>query len=157
MSLRKITALAAMLGLSAFLMAADDPIIGTWKLNLAKSKFTPGPAYKSQILKYAPASNNGLKLTADIVDAQGRQLHDGYTAIYDGKEYPMTIPSANADAVKLERIDAYTSVRTNTKAGKPTMIQKRVISKDGKTLTVTVTGLDGKGRQLNNVQVYDRQ
>lgn len=161
MSARTIFLFAAMLvllpALRAARAAADDPLIGTWKLNVAKSKFTPGPGYKSQTLKYEPSANGGLKLTADIVDAQGKQLHDGYTAVYDGKEYPMTAPSSNADTVKLERIDAYTTVRTNKKDGKPTMIQKRTVSKDGKTMTVTTTGTDGQGRPLNNTQVYDRQ
>jgi hypothetical protein len=157
MPARTIFLFAALLVAVPALRAADDPLIGTWKLNVAKSKFSPGPGYKSQTLKYEPASNGGLKLTADIVDAQGKQLHDGYTAVYDGKEYPMAAPSSNADTVKLERIDAYTTVRTNKKDGKPTMIQKRTVSKDGKTMTVTTTGTNGQGQQLNNVQVYDRQ
>ncbi len=157
MSAGKIALLAVMLSISVAGMAADDPLIGTWKLNVAKSKFVPGPGYKAQTLKYEAAPNGGLKLTADIVGADGKETHDGYTAIYDGKEYPMTVPSSNADTVRLERIDAYTTVRTNTKAGKPTMIQKRTVSKDGKTMTVTTTGVDGQGRQLHNTQVYDRQ
>ena len=157
MKARTLILVLAILTLAVNLQAADDPLFGVWKLNVAKSKYSPGPAPQSQFLTYEPAGNNAVKLTTDIVDAQGNKLHDGYTAVYDGRVYPMDIPSANADALRLERIDAYTTVRTSTKDGKPTMIQKRTVSQDGKTMTVTATGVNGKGQRLNNVQVYDRQ
>ncbi len=68
---RTMILVSAILTLAVNLQAADDPLFGVWKLNVAKSKYSPGPAPKSQFLTYEPAGNNAVKLTTDIVDAQG--------------------------------------------------------------------------------------
>src|SRR5215813_14283435 len=68
--------------------AQTDTIIGTWKLNLAKSKFSPGPPPKSQTLTYE-AVGQGIKITVKITDAEGKPIDIHTTANYDGKDYPV--------------------------------------------------------------------
>ncbi len=151
--------LAVMLSLfvlSLTAWAADDPQLGTWKLNLAKSKFSPGPAPKSEILKWEASGNDAVKSTSEIVDAQGKTTKGGYTASYDGKDTPWA-GNPDADTVSLKRIDPNTIEATWKKGGKVTNTSRRVVSKDGKTMTITQKGTDAKGQAVNNVIVLDKQ
>jgi len=134
---------------------ASDPRIGTWKLNAAKSKYSPGPAPQSLTVKVEP-SGQGEKVTAEFVNADGTRTTTQYTANFDGKDYPLT-GSRIADAVSLKRIDARTTVRTDKKGGKVAQTLRRVVSQDGKTMTVTTKGTNAEGQALNNVAVFDKQ
>jgi hypothetical protein len=134
---------------------ASAPRIGTWKLNLAKSKYSPGPAPQSLTVKVEP-SGQGEKGTADFVNADGTRTTTQYTANYDGKDYPIT-GSQIADTVSLKRIDARTTERTDKKGGTVAQTLRRVVSQDGKTMTVTVKGTNAQGQAVNNVVVFDKQ
>ncbi len=133
---------------------ATDPIIGTWKLDVAKSKYSPGPPPKSLTLTFQ-AAEKGTKLTSDGVDAQGQPTHTEYTANYDGKDYPIT-GSAIGGTVSLKRIDARTVQRTDKKGGKVVQTLTRKVSADGKTLTVAVKGTNAQRQPVNNELVFTR-
>ncbi len=137
------------------LAQSTDVLVGTWKMNAAKSKYRPGPAPKSTTLKYE-AQGDGLKITADIANADGTTQHELYTAKFDGKTYPVN-GDPDRDMATMKRIDANTTEVMGTKGGKPTVNFRRVVSKDGKTLTLTETGTDGTGKKVNNVVVYEKQ
>src|SRR6059058_4001388 len=95
-------------------LAAADQHSGTWKMNPAKSKYSPGPAPKSNMLKIDSDADN-MKLSSDGIDAAGNPTHVEYTAKFDGKDYPISgLP--NADTVALERPDAST-IRSTLKKG----------------------------------------
>ncbi len=145
---------SVMLLASSTAVAADN-WLGTWKLNLAKSKFSPGPAPKSLTLKFE-ASQDGIKLTSDGVDADGKPTHGSYTSKFDGKDVPWA-GNPNADTASPKRIDANSYQNTWKKDGKVTVTAKAVVSADGKTLTVTQTGKNAKGEAVNTTAVYDRQ
>ena len=132
-----------------------DPLIGTWKLNVAKSTYSPGPPQKGGTVKFE-AAGEGIKLTADIQDADGSATHTEYTGNYDGKDYPLT-GSAAADTVSLKRIDANTTERTDKKGGKVVATFTRKVSSDGKTLTVTHKGTNAQGQPVNNLIVLEKQ
>ena len=155
MSARRITVLLALLFVSIALRADDDPLTGTWKLNLAKSKYSPGLPPKSSTTTYAPYGKDGFKYTSDQVDAHGKSLHVTFVAEYDGKDYPIT-GDPTRDTIFAKRIDRYTHQTTNKKDGKVTTTSRRVISKDGKTLTITTTGKNAQGQDVHNVQVFER-
>jgi hypothetical protein len=124
--------------------APADQQSGTWKMNPAKSKYSPGPAPKSITVKVDSDADN-IKLSSDGIDAAGNPTHVEFTAKYDGKDYPITgVP--NADTVTLERIDARTTQSTTKKAGQVVMTVRSVVSKDGKTRTSTFKGKDAQGR-----------
>ena len=145
---------SVMLFSGSTLLAADN-WVGSWKLNLAKSKFSPGPALKSLMLKFE-ASGDAIKLTSDGVNAAGEATHGSYTSKFDGKDVPWT-GNPDADTASAMRIDANSYKNTWKKAGKVTVSAKAVVSKDGKTLTVSQAGKNAKGETVNNVSVCDRQ
>ena len=135
--------------------AQTSPEVGTWKLNVAKSKYSPGPAPKSQTATFA-AAGQGVKVTTEGVAADGSKTAQSYTANYDGKDVPLT-GSAIADTVSLKRINPTTVERTDKKTGKVVQTLTRVISADGKTLTITTKGTNAQGQPVNNVAIYDKQ
>jgi hypothetical protein len=132
-----------------------DPRIGTWKLNVAKSKYSPGPPPQSQTLKIEP-SGQGEKVTSEVVNADGTNTTTQYTANFDGKDSPLT-GSPIADMVSLKRIDARTTERTDKKGGTVAQTIKRVVSADGKTMNVTVKGKNAQGQEVSNVVVFEKQ
>src|SRR5262245_19862383 len=139
--------------LSSF--AQTDPIIGTWKLNLAKSKFSPGPPPKSQTLTYE-AVGQGYKVTNKGTDAEGKPIDSQFTANFDGKDYPVS-GNPDYDMTTLKRIDAYKTESTKKKAGKVVVTTIRVVSKDGKTLTITEKGVNAKGEKFSSIVVFEKQ
>ena len=154
-----IIAAAFMVSLSA---QAADPLSGTWKLNVAKSKYSPaGLAVKSSTSMFDVAQG-GVKLVNDGVDAQGRATHIEYTAKFDGKDYPVksTIdgrPSPEQDAVAWKKIDDYTYENIAKLKGQALTTTRVVISRDGKTRTNTATGKNAQGQAVNNVAVFEKQ
>jgi ribosomal protein S18 len=152
--MRYATLAFALLGLAVVLLAAD-PMIGTWNLNVAKSQYRPGPPPRAATIKYAETAD-GIKRTGENVDADGNPTSFEYTAKYDGKDYPVTGSDAY-DAITLKRINDHTSHATLKKSGKVVSIARRVVSKDGKVMTLTITGTNAKGQKMKNVAVYEKQ
>jgi hypothetical protein len=138
---------------SLFAQAAD-PASGTWELNLAKSKFSPGPAPKSQTRTYE-VTGDDVKYSLKGIDADGKPALVEYTAKYDGKDYPVT-GATDFDTISLKRVNATTAKATLKKGGKVVQTARRVVSKDGKTLTLTTKGTNAKGQTVNNVAVFDK-
>ena len=136
---------------------AADMLSGTWKQNMAKSKYDPANlAPKSANTKWEGVGADGLKWVADGVDAQGKPTHAEFSGKFDGKDYPLKgIPIEDARAYK--RIDDFTYEIVSKKAGKVTTTTHMVISRDGKTRTLTTTGTDAEGRKVNNTVVYEKQ
>ena len=155
----RITALVlAMAVLCVGVWADDNPLIGKWKVNLAKTKYNAGTPPKNQVITYEMAGD-ALKLTAEIDNAQGHQTNT-YTAKYDGKDYPFNSTARDAvpgQTVRLKRIDANTTQRTTYLKGKQIGTVTEVVSKDGKTLTRTQKGVNAQGQPIDNVQVLERQ
>jgi len=153
-----VLAIGVVLGIGVVDLSAqmNDPRIGTWKLNVAKSTYSPGPAPQSLMVK-VEAAGQGEKVTADFVNADGTRTTTLYTANFDGKDSPLTGSLAGVDMVSLKRIDAQTTERTDKKGDKVVQVLARVVSPDGKTMTVTTKGTNAQGQAVNNVAVYDKQ
>jgi hypothetical protein len=143
------------IALSSSVALAGDNWLGTWKLDVAKSKYSPGPAPKSQTLKWEK-TNGGVRLTSDTVDAGGKATHGSYVSTYDGKVVPWT-GNPDADTASAKKIDDNGYENVWKKNGKVTITAKVVVSNDAKTLTVTQIGTDSKGRAVNNTSVYAKQ
>jgi hypothetical protein len=136
-------------------VAAADQHSGTWKMNPAKSKYSPGPAAKSVTLK-VESDENGIKIDAEGTGGDGNPTHVQYDAKFDGKDYPATgLPYG--DTVSVKRIGANTIQATIKKGDQVVMIVTSKVSTDGKTRTSTFKGKDSQGRGVNNVVVYDKQ
>jgi hypothetical protein len=135
--------------------AAADQHSGTWKMNSAKSKYSPGPAAKSLTLK-VESDENGVKIDSEGTDGDGNPTHVQYDAKFDGNDYPVTGLSYG-DMVAVKRIDPNTMQTTIKKGGQAVMTVTSKVSSDGKTRTSTFKGKDAQGRAVNNVVVYDKQ
>lgn len=159
-SARRVGLLTLMVGVilsgSPASAQAADPLIGTWKLDRAKSKFSPGPPSKSITVRFE-AAGEGVKVTADVINAEDKATHTEYTGNYDGKDYPISGAETGAETVSLRRISANTTERIDKKGGKVIMTFRRKVSGDGKTLTVTIKGINAQGQPVNNVVVFARQ
>ncbi len=135
-------------------LAADDASMGTWKLNEAKSKFSPGAPKNTTVVYEATADS--VKVTVDGVGADGKPSHNEWTGKFDGKDYPVTGDSS-ADTRSYKRVDAHTLKLTNKKGDKVTMSGTATVSADGKTRTVTISGTDASGKKVSATAVYDKQ
>jgi LysM repeat protein len=146
-------AASAVVVLVSGLSAQADPTVGTWKLNLAKTKYNAGQAPKSSTLVIT-AAGQGVKLASDTVLADGTPRKISYTATYDGKDAAVT-GTPDYDTISLKKT-ATGMDGSRKKAGKVVQTFSRVVSADGKTMTVTSTGTGAAGK-VDNVQVYDKQ
>ena len=135
--------------------AQGDSLLGTWVLNVAKSKYTPGPPPKEQTTTFE-AAGQGVKVTTKGTDSAGKPTGTTYTADYDGKDNPVT-GNPDWDTVSLKRINANTIEYTRKRAGKVVQTATSVVSKDGKTRTITSTGVNAQGQKIHNVGVYDKK
>jgi hypothetical protein len=154
---RTITLVLAMLFASGAVWAQQqNPHFGTWKANLGKSTYSPGPPPTATTVKVESWGNDGIKNTTDGVDAQGNKTHGEYSAKYDGKDYSVT-GSPNWDKAALKKIDANTTLLINKKDGNVVRLMRQTISKDGKTRTSASVGVNAKGEAFHNIVVFDKQ
>ena len=138
-------------------MAAQgaDPLVGTWELNVAKSKYTPGPAPRSETRTYVVAGQD-IKASSKGVDGSGKPTAGSWTVNYDGKDRPET-GYPNADTLSLKRVTASSTEFTQKRAGKVVITGTRTISPDGKVMTITYKGTDASGQSINNVEVFEKR
>jgi len=145
--------LTASLGFAAA-VSGVDPILGTWKLNVVKSRYSPGPGPQSQKRIYA-ASVDGITVTTTTVDAAGRPSTTAFPAKYDGKVYSVT-GIDQASAMALKRVDERTAEITLQHADKVIAKAERIVSGDGKTMTITYEESEADP-PVKNVSVYEKQ
>jgi hypothetical protein len=130
----------------------SDPHSGTWTLSVDKSKYTPGPAPKSQTTVYTVTAQ-AVKMTSTQVTAAGATQTTEFSANFDGKDYPVT-GTPDYDTTSAKRVNANTIEFTRKKAGKVVQTATSVVAADGKSRNVTVTGVNQAGQKLNNASVY---
>jgi hypothetical protein len=149
-------AILAVVG-SSTLRGQSTSLVGTWKLNVEKSKFDPGPAPTS-LTRTVEAQGDGVKYNFDGVGADGKPIAYGFSVQFDGKDNPIagSIPSG-ADTISAKRTDSNHFVATLKKDGKVIGTSKVTVSKDGKVTTVDSTGTTATGAKAHDVQVYDKQ
>lgn len=156
-----LIALALLTINSGLLAAQSDPFVGTWKLNLSKSKYNnPAQAPKS-LTRFTEAIENGVKVRNEMVAADGSTVVYGWTLTYDGTDSPITgaggMPGNGADTIATKRINSHTTEATNKKAGKVVNTARSVVSKDGKVMTITLKGTDINGKPRIIINVFEKQ
>ncbi len=134
---------------------AASPQIGTWKLNEAKSKITPGTA-KNTMVVYKDATGDKVKVTTDGIDANGKPTHAEWTGKFDGKDYSVT-GDPTSDMRSYTKVDERTLNFSVKKGGKVTVTGRVSVAADGKSRTVTTSGTNAKGKKFTNTSVYDKQ
>jgi hypothetical protein len=151
--IRVFAALVIVLAAGSVLLAQSNPFVGTWKLNVAKSKYDPGPAPQSSTRTW---DASGMVMVNGI-NAAGKANSYGYTIKDDGKEYQTTgaIPNT-ADKITSKMIDASTYEAKFMKAGQQVEVTTFKISDGGKTLTIHAKGTSPAG-PFDNLQVWEKQ
>ena len=150
---------------------AANPLIGTWKFNPQKSRMVFSLPPRALTRKYEDRGGGVYIFTQEGIAPDGSKMFSMYVAKDDGAEYPLVIQGADdLGSISVKRIDAYTSEQTekrNAGFGNGGSTATRVISKDGKTLTLTVKprqgGQGGQGGAPAEAQtdmdvlVFDKQ
>src|SRR5689334_5279562 len=140
--------------IATFALTAADMLSGTWKLNPAKSKYNPGPAPKSATITYT-MEGDWVVLKSEEVDSMGKAATYDNRYKFDGKEYPFKNALIEG-AISLRRTDDL-HAEGYLKGAKGKTNLKAVISKHGKTRTLTTTGVNAEGKPIHNVAVYEKQ
>jgi hypothetical protein len=138
----------------AVLGFAQNPNMGTWKLNEAKSKLVPG-MIKNTTVVYT-AEGDSVKVTTEGTGMDGKPMNTEWTGKFDGKDYPLT-GDRSADSRSYVKVDDHTMTLENKKGGMVTTSGKIVVSADGKTRTLTTSGKNAEGKQVTGTAVYDKQ
>ena len=155
MRTRVVVMLLPALAALALLAQSQEAFYGMWKVDMSKSKYSPGPAPKSNMKKYEPWKD-GFKATQDMVTAKGEKVHVEVIAKVDGKDYPGK-GSPDADTYAFKRMDAHSYEVTQKKDGKVTIVAKMVVAPDGKSRSIVQTGKNAKGEPVNNTVYWDKQ
>jgi hypothetical protein len=149
-----VTVLAAIVSVSS---QASDPLIGTWKTNIAKSRYDPPSMQpKNPSILKREAVGDGYRVTSDGMNGEGKPTHIEYTFGADGKDYPLK-GTASADSVNVVRIDANTQIQLRKKAGVVIAMYRQMVSKDGKTFTSDEIGYNAQGVAYHDTLVFDKQ
>lgn len=144
--------------IAAPVFAQDNPFVGTWKLNVAKSKFGAAPAPKS-LTRTVTADGTGAKYSFEGIGADGNAYSYSFATTYEGKDSPVTGTGtpAGADTIALKRINAHKVEGTLKKGGKEVGKVTAEVSKDGKTSTVRMKGKTADGKDIDTESIYDKQ
>ena len=155
MSVKSLVIAAIVIGVASgsALAQSSDALIGTWKLNVEKSK---NALFKSGTTTIERAGD-GVKYTVDLAGADGTAYHWTFTAKYDGKDNPVTGNSPFGDTVALTRVDSHTTRTIVKQGGKEVATQTTTVSADGKTRTTTTKGTDAKGQSIDAMTFYEKQ
>jgi hypothetical protein len=154
MQIKRIGLTLAFCFLGGLVCFAADPQMGTWKLNEAKSKIKPGTT-KNTMVVYEAAGDK-VKVTVNGIDAKGKATRSQWTGKFDGRDYPVIGDSAS-DARSYNKRDDRTSEFNTMNHGRVIGSGRIVVSADGKSRTVVVSGTDRDGKPFKNVAVYDKQ
>jgi hypothetical protein len=137
---------------------SSDPWIGTWKVNLEKSTYSPGPKPTvAATVKIEPSAGGGIKTTIDGTNPEGQPTHTETVGGFDGKDNPVKGAQAPNSTNALKRVDNRTFEVMGKIDGKPAVTTRVVVSADGKTMTATQTGTNAQGQSLKNLIVLDKQ
>lgn len=141
---------------AATTLRAQSTLVGTWKLNLAKSKYNSGQPPQS-LTRTVESQGEKVKYTFEGVAADGKAIAYSFTVSYDGKDYPITGSGApgGADTITIKRVNPSSCESVLKKAGQPVLTTTAKVSTDGKTTTLTQNPISGTG-PTNNL-VFDKQ
>jgi len=143
---------------SAQQSAIDKSYFGLWKLNVAKSKYEPGPGPKESTRKHEDRGNGFVLIVTDSTNAQGAKTHGEYVYKPDGKDYPVAGKGQTAFfTINLKAVDPYTVDFVQKADGTQFNTGKRTVSKDGKTMTIETKGTNPQGQPTSSMAVWEKQ
>jgi hypothetical protein len=134
---------------------ASDPFTGKWTLDVKKSSYASGTCPKSMVIDMETV-DRGIRYYSETTYHNGSSSHAQYTADYNGTQvlvvgdYGMLLP------VSLQQVDSNTVVATYSRALQVVATSRRVVSRDGRFMTITTTSRDRSGKNITNVGVYKK-
>ena len=138
-------------------VSAADVFTGTWKLNVAKSKFTPGMEPKA-VSVVVVEKGTDLAVSVTGTDSAGKAISVKYTLPMKGGAVTYTEGApASGPTVAAKRVNANTIDSTSSLNGKEVGSTHTTLNADGKSLTRVVKGIDANGKAFTNTEVYERQ
>jgi endonuclease YncB( thermonuclease family) len=154
MKARSVVFALALCFIGAALSFAENPNMGTWKLDEAKSHI-PAGFMKNSTVVYA-ADGDNVKVTTDGTDRDGKPMHTEWTGKFDGKDYPLS-GDPTADSRSYRKLNERVLLLANKKDGKAVTSGRIIVSADGKTRTLKVSGTDSSGKKVSSEAVYEKQ
>ena len=152
-----LTRTLIVLALTTVAALGADNTLGTWKLDVAKSKYTPAPMPIKSLTLIREASDGGVKHTTTGERADGTAIQASYTAKYDGKEVQVS-GNSQYDTIAIKQVNANTLTDERKKTSGPYKATGRiVISNGGKTMTTTTKGTNADGKEFTQILVFDKQ
>jgi hypothetical protein len=162
--MRVLAGVLAVVGLTATSLmgqpgsAIDKSYAGTWKANIAKSKYQPGPGPKESTRVHEDRGGGFWLITTDSVNAQGQKTHGAYVYKPDGKPYPTAgLNQPVVATIALTAVDPYTVEFTQFVDGKPVAKGRRTINKDGKTMMIETKGTNAQGQPTSSSVLWEKQ
>jgi len=142
--------------LSTVSTASTDPFVGKWILNVHRSNYPPGTCPKRMVIEMATAGD-GIRYHSETTYANGSTTQATYRAQYNGQEAIVTGAHGLLLPVSLKRINSHTVVASYTRLLQVTATSRRVVSADGRTMTITTVSKDRSGKRFTTLGVYQRQ
>jgi len=144
---------------TAAAQSKDDPSIGTWKLNVAKSKFTPGPPIQGDTRSYEVNEAGWMFVTTETTQPDGTRTGVRFAAKFDGKAYPQIGRFApTVTMITYEPVDRRTLKYTQRDtSGKIVSTNTRTVSADGKTMIIDQRTTNASGQPVVNIELFERQ
>jgi hypothetical protein len=133
---------------------AQSPLMGTWKLNEAKSKIPVGFPKNTSVVYVA--AGDSVKISTDGLERDGKPTHTEWTGKFDGKDYPV-VGDPTLDTRSYMTVDDHTLTMINKKGGKVMTNGEIEVARDGKTRKVILHGTDADGKKATGVALYDKQ
>jgi hypothetical protein len=156
-TLLAILALAVCLVAPTLMKADTSAFVGTWKLNLEKSKYPPNMTPKS-LTRTISADGDKVTYSFEGEAADGSAIKYSFTVQYDGKDNAISGTGPfGADHVALKLVNSHMTEGTLKKGDKVVSTVHTTVSHDGKTATVSGKGTDKDGKPIKQTQVYDKQ
>lgn len=154
--LRILSVFGLVLAATGLASGQSDPRIGTWKLNVAKSKFAPAASRKSETRTYQ-MSDGAVMVHVETILSDGSKQELSFDGTPNGQDHPYnSTPAYFADTVSVRR-DGNGFIGESKKDGKLLFTTTDSFSADGKVLTLTTKGMNAKGQPVNSVRVYEKQ
>jgi hypothetical protein len=146
------------LALAGSMFADSKAFVGTWKLNLEKSKYAAGQAPKS-LTRTVSADGDAVTYKFEGVGADGTAFSFSFTSKYDGKDAEVTGAGMpyGADHIAIKQVNSHETTSTLKKGDKIVGSTTATVSHDGKTATLTSKGTDANGKPVKSVSIYDKQ
>ena len=139
---------------AALTLSAADALVGTWKLNTAKSKFSP-PGPQSATATYS-RDGDWVVVKIEGVGPDGKEATTNNRYKRDGKAHPYQSPAGGSGTITVKSKGANTTDAT-LKVGSGTTTSHTVVAKDGKSFTRTTKGTNAEGKPVNSTAVYEKQ